>query len=192
MNTGDHRLMEQVNENIRFLLWQSGHPHEDWVALLRDWLNVNVSLAARIIEGEEPPDANLLARLEEVSGLGDDEIQFNRLVDETDILANNLKYVLEGFPRGGLKQVAHDMGVDQNTLSRWRSGRQKPSSEKQRALIELLGLPAGTNLERSPLFLSLLPVSVAARKQWLKSKIDETDPRVLSELFPALMRLFRL
>jgi hypothetical protein len=45
------------------------------------------------------------------------------------------------------------------------------------------------NLEEHPLFLSPTPTSVASRREWIKTKIDQLSPSELHELFPAFHRL---
>jgi hypothetical protein len=50
-------------------------------------------------------------------------------------------------------------------------------------------LSAGTDLEKEPLFLSPLPVSLRERKRWLHEQIDRIDTETLNDLFPALKRL---
>jgi len=191
INTGHYSLVELVTENIRFILWQTGRPNWEWAALLRDWLNIKLPLAIRMVEGGELPNSIHLDRLQEVSGLGDEQIQFSKLVGEIDVLSENLKFLLGEFPRGGLKQFAYNIGVDQNTVSRWRGGGQMPNAERQKTIVELLGLPSGTILKESPLFLSLSPISIGARKQWLKAKIDEAAPDLLADVFPVMERLFK-
>jgi transcriptional regulator with XRE-family HTH domain len=89
------------------------------------------------------------------------------------------------------KAVADSIGVGPVTISRWRSGEQRPHKSNQIALINYFGLPHEIDLEVDALFLYPWPVSDAQRRTWLHQHIDRLDATTLQRLFPALERLLK-
>ncbi len=73
-----------------------------------------------------------------------------------------------------------------STVSGWLSGKARPETKNLTALCRYFGLPAGTDLEAEPLFLSPLPLGESQRKRWLHERIDQMDAAALQDIFSLL------
>jgi transcriptional regulator with XRE-family HTH domain len=104
-------------------------------------------------------------------------------------LAENLRFLFSGLGHGGKKSLASKLGIDPTTVSRWLSGAYEPQPASLSQLVSEFGLPSGTNLEEDPVFLSIEPVSLIERREWINKRINVLSSDELRELFPALRRL---
>lgn len=110
---------------------------------------------------------------------------------KTVVLRANLRYLLAELPHGSKQVLAHELGVHGSTLSRWLQGGQRPSQKNMDAIKAYCQLPAGVDLRKDPLFLSLTPLSQQQQRAWLIQRIEQLDAETLHRLFPALERLLR-
>jgi hypothetical protein len=188
MRTG--KISNHVAENLRYLLWRRGVDRQRWVEHLAHWIRCERHRAADLLrKGDlEPAEAEALSR---ATGHSEEDVRFARLAEEarTKVLLENLRYLVRSLERGQKKALAADLDVHATTISRWCSDTQRPEKSKLVRLLRYFGLPSGTDLSTEPLFLSLSPISVTARKEWLRDHVDRLDAETLSELFPALERL---
>lgn len=184
-NLGDHAV-----ENLRYLLWQRGVSRERWVDHLAGWLHGDSRRAAELLRkgGLSPEEA---AVLERTLGQSEEDLRFARLATgvRQGILVQNLRYLVRSLERGQQKQLAADLDVHPTTLSRWCAGKQRPERPSLVGLLRFFGLPAGTDLTSEPLFLSIDPISLTARRRWLHDRIEQLDVDTMSALFPALARM---
>lgn len=121
---------------------------------------------------------------------GGESIRFADLVgDGTDLPRENLKFLFESLDRGGKKRLAAELSIDPTTVSRWLSGASQPQGPSLRHLSDYFGLPAGTDLRETPIFLSVEPVATVDRRRWLQARIDGLSPDELRDLYPALKRM---
>ena len=178
------------DSNLRYLLWRRGVDRQRWVEHLAHWVRCDPHRAAELLrKGDlEPPEAEALSR---ATGHSEEDVRFARLAEEarTKILLENLRYLVRSLERGQKKTLAAHLRVHATTISRWCSGTQRPERPSLVALLRYFGLPPGTDLATEPLFLSLSPISVTARKEWLRFHFDRLDAETLSALFPALERM---
>jgi transcriptional regulator with XRE-family HTH domain len=130
-----------------------------------------------------------LASLSAATGVAEPELAYGRLVEGTNILEENLSHVFEHAEHGEKGKTAGELGVHRATVSAWLSGRQRPRGAPLDKLAIRLGLRRGEDLETTPLFLSMEPISASQRRAWLHERIDALSDRTLAELFPALKRL---
>ena len=112
-------------------------------------------------------------------------------MEAEDILEENLTYLFESLEHGDQKQLAKRVGADRNTVSRWVTGKQHPRRSYYAGLCHYFGLGSNTDLTTDAVFLSLDPIGIRGRKDWLQARIDEMDPAELQDLFPALRLIFR-
>ena len=108
-----------------------------------------------------------------------------------DILAENIRYLINGLPHGQKKEFAAKLGVDVTTVSRWIGGAQRPTKKKLEEIGKYFGLPPGTDLDSEAIFLWTDPVSETQMKSWLMEQIQQIDGKTLREVFPALRRLLK-
>lgn len=178
--------------NLRFLLWRAGVPRDRWEEHLADWVGGEgarakaLLLGAKINYGEQE-------RVAEKAECTAEELQTERLWEgRVNVLRENLKYLTDKKQVGEkLSDIARGTGISSVTLSRWRSGTQEPEDRQLSKLARHFGLGADTNLRTDPMFLSLSPVGVLMRKEWLHRKVDELNDEALHELFPAFERLMK-
>jgi transcriptional regulator with XRE-family HTH domain len=190
--------MAHVAENLRYLLWREGVPREKWHIQLAEWLGSSLERAKNVLtSGNLRPDEQ--AKIAKLTGFSEEEVQFTRLLEGVrsrhatngvNILTENLRFLIAELDHGKRKQLAESIGVSPNSISRWASGRNKPTKAKLLALSRYFGLSDRINLETVAIFLNPAPVSIVARKQWLHDQIEAMEPGDLQALFPALKRLF--
>ena len=108
-----------------------------------------------------------------------------------DILAENIRYLINGLPHGQKKEFAAKLGVDVTTVSRWLGGAQRPTKKKLEEIGRYFSLPPGTDLDSEPIFLWTEPISESQMKSWITDTIQQTDGKTLREIFPALRRLLK-
>ncbi|MCP4542406.1 MAG: hypothetical protein GY832_35230 [Chloroflexi bacterium] len=183
-------MSNQTSENLKYLLWHEGVDRKDWPEQLADWADCDQHRAKTLLKGAEllPDEQEQIA---ERANVTEEDLQFKRLVERVDIFQENLRYLFDSLEHGEGKVLATGTGADKNTVSRWRTEKQRPQKPNQVALCHFFGLPSDTDLEDDPIFLSMSPISDRRRREWLRERIDLLDAAELQDLFPALERLFR-
>ena len=182
-----------VSENIRFLLWLNGTARATWAGRVREWTGCDPHRAEALLASAVPSPLEIDA-LAAALGKTDEELRFARLVEESkriDVLQENLRHLIDGLPHGEQKQFAAALDVHPTTVSRWKSGVQRPSDVVLREIGRYFGVPDRTDLRKQPLFLEFTPRSDQARRDWLHEQVQGIPSQVLAELFPALERLLR-
>jgi transcriptional regulator with XRE-family HTH domain len=117
-------------------------------------------------------------------------LRFGDLVsDGCNVLVENLKFLFNTLGRGGKKSLAHELGVAQTTVSRWLNGSNEPKAYNLRQMIIYFGLKPETDLRETPVFLSVEPVALTDRRNWLHGRLNALSSYDLRELYPALRRL---
>lgn len=191
-----HEMAHQVSQNIRFLLFKRGYAREQWVP----WLESHTSLApgklAALVSNRLDDSVIGEADLQQLAkafGLPGDaaEFRFADLLGESqlNVLAENLRYLLESCPRGGKKQLAEALKVTPTTVSRWLSKATGISSGQLNKLNQYFGLSAQTDLRSYPLFLDVEPAAVSQRRKWALAQLEGLPDDAFQSLYPALKRL---
>jgi len=188
--------MDYFNENIRYLLCKKDEDRSravdpatrlaSWSKRLETW--IGDAGRSRILLFGGPPSDREIARLTEISGRDVETLRNGRLADECSILTENISFLFATVEHGQMSAVAERLGVNQSTIQRWRSG-SKPAANKQSKIAEEFGLPPSIDLNDNTLFLSLDPISLRQKREWLKARVEELDQHELTELFPALRRI---
>jgi len=117
-----------------------------------------------------------------------DDLPFVDLSADLDVLAENLRFLIDGLEHGKKGDLAAYMGVNRGTLSAWLGGK-RPKDQNLQKICDYFGLPASIDLSRDALFLSLYPVSEIEQRAWLHQQVDDLPGDALRELFPALRKL---
>jgi len=178
-------------------MWQLKIGRSEWV----EWLALRSGLSGEFLRElleERVPDEHIgdedCTRLAAAVGLAADPetLRFTNLVEEgCDVFHENLTFLLNTLEHGGKKALASQLGVDPTTISRWLNASSRPSEGTLHQLMDQLGISTEIDLRTYPIFLSVEPISMTERRQWLISRIEEMTPNELLELYPALRRLFR-
>jgi transcriptional regulator with XRE-family HTH domain len=185
--------MDRLARNIRYLLWKEGAERKDWQSKLAKWLDCPLRRAEDLLEGE---GGNLTPKekkaLEKATGLAPKDLSGNLLEKHGgDILAENIRHLIDGLPHGQKKEFAAKLDVDVTTVSRWINGAQRPTKKKLEEISNYFGLPPGTDLHSGAIFLWTEPISEGQMKSWISEKIQQIDVKALREVFPALKRLLK-
>lgn len=176
-------------ENLRYLLWKREPDHrEKWRELITNWSCNDIVRARKLLNGAEPNEGEI-RNLAEILNLEQEILLFSKLLKPEEILFQNINYLFHELDHGMKGEYAKALGVDLSTISRWRRGKAKPTRFHIDKLCIKFFLDPELNLEEQPLFLSPTPTSIAARREWIKTKLDKLSPSELNELFPAFHRL---
>ena len=182
-------VTNNFSENLRYMLWKREPGHrEKWRDLVASWACVDPFRALKLLHGAEPTEDEI-RRLADTLNLEQETLLYSRVLKPSEILFRNIDYLFDGLDHGMKGEYAKALGVDLSTISRWRRGKARPTSSHIDKLGAKFLLDPELGLEEQPLFLSPTPTSVAARREWIKTKIDQLSPAELHELFPAFRRL---
>ena len=185
--------VDRLALNLRYLLWRRKEPREDWVRALHAQLPGWSAERVRMALADGTQDYGELQDLAEALGITEEELTHADLIAESgvDVLLENLRYLAETLARGGKAELAESLGRDATTISKWLRGQSHPPVATQAQIAGFFGLPAGTDLATEPVFLSMDPISVTERREWLHARVDLLRPEEIAALFPALRRLLR-
>jgi len=186
--------MNYLSQNLRYLLLEKGIKRSHWIETLSVSIQCDLRRAEAFLEGQADDLSDGETRaLVQFSGMDIEKLKSENIIDtrKADVFSLNLSFLLERLPHGKKKHLAESLGVDQTTISRWGNSTQRPTKKKMRALADYFNLPKTIDLEKEPIFLSMMPIGEAETKQWLKEKIDLLDRDNLRELMPALIVLLK-
>ena len=185
--------MNVLVENLKYLLWKKGIGKEDWVPVLAASLGCDHERAKSLLEDSQLGTS--LELEEAIAQFGEMDLTALRTRrlwtdDQVDTMSANLAFLLDSLPHGEKKNFAEKIGVDATTISRWGSGKQRPTKKKIHTILNYFNLPESANLNTELFFLSTAPLGEVETKRWLKEKVDNMDPVSLRQLFPSLKKLF--
>ncbi|MFC1837209.1 helix-turn-helix domain-containing protein [Thermodesulfobacteriota bacterium] len=191
-NKFDHCL---VSKNIRFLLYLENRDSAEWLSLFRkkirknDWGDKQV---IDFLQGGLPSDSEI-RDLAEAFGQEEDMLRNSDLLANAgiDILLDNLKFLLDSLEHGGKSLLANHLEISQGTISKWLKGTHPPQKPTMKGLVNYFGLDPDTDLTSTPVFLSYDPVTVMARKKWLRERIDALSSEQLKMHFPSLEKILK-
>src|SRR5690242_16612679 len=109
-------MASQVSLNLRFLLWKRKVPRTEWANALTQLTALSSEVIRGLVSGELE-DAKItegeLQELARALDLDDIEgLRFSDLVHErTDVLLENLRYLLGSLEHGGKKALAKALGI---------------------------------------------------------------------------------
>ena len=186
----------QVSRNLRFALWSRGIPRAEWIDWLAGRTNLGTSFCRDLLT-DRLDDAAVSPRqlVELVRAIEPDadpeDFRTHDFVSDPrrNVLAENLSFLFDDLERGGKKKLAELWDIDPTTLSRWLSGRSPPQGPALRQIVSYFRLPPDTDLRSDPVFLSLDPMSVVAKRSWVRDRLDRLSEEELQDLYPALRRM---
>jgi transcriptional regulator with XRE-family HTH domain len=182
-------VADNFNENLRFMVWKrEPNRRENWRGLIANWAEIDQSRALSLIHGAKPSEQEI-RRISDKLNLEQETLLYSRVLNSSEILFRNIDYLFDGLDHGLKGEYAESLGVDLSTVSRWRRGKARPTRFHLHKLCAKFLIEPDVDLEEIPLFLAPMPISLGARRQWLKAKIDGLSPTEMNELFPALRRL---
>lgn len=190
---GKPRIDLQISIAVRFKLLKLGIPNTEWLCWLDQRLPDETSKNRALLTGNLRDHEIQIPYEDALAGLFEPDTERLRLQDplgkEGEILRRNLAFLLDDLGYGGKGRIAHELGFDNTSISRWLKGTSKPALTTQRRLVDYFGLPRSTDLESDPLFLSVFPVSDQGKREWLHRQIEGISSSTLKDFFPALQRL---
>lgn len=178
-----------ARSNIRYFLWKKEkRERSGWAETLAKLLGCGKPRAKELLfHGQLSADE--LERFIKVAELPNAEtFQAPFFEEKPNILKENLQYLFESIKQ---KDLAQEIGVSKDTVSRWYRGDHNITPNNLDALRKYLRLSADVNLRKDAIFLSLTPFDDRSRREWLNQQINEIDSDLLRDLFPAFERLFR-
>lgn len=185
----------RISNNLRLTLWRQGIPRTQWVGWIAARCELGPELVRSVVGGsaldDQVGDAGC-SQLTRAIGIAAEAetLRFADMVGtECDVLRENLAYLMNALGHGGKKALAAKFSVDPTTISRWLNGTSQPNDTTLRELATYFGVPAGTDLRSDPVFLSLDPVALTERRQWLVSRLESLSADELRDLYPALRRM---
>ena len=180
---------EYLARNLRFALWRAGVVAADWPGQLGAWLGTGNARRAEELLRNGGASVEELDRIADASGIAAEELTHGDSISGFDVLAANLRFLLDSLEHGGRQELAKALETDPSTVSRWRSGRLKPGPRNLAGLRRFFQLPPDTDLKTDPFFLSLDPVGNEAKRRYLEQKVRDLPTDELSLMFPALRKL---
>ena len=188
-------MSTRISNNLRLTLWRHGIPRTQWVEWIAARCELSPNLVRAVVGGsatdDQVGDAEC-SQLAKAIGMAAEEetLRFGDMVGtECDVLRENLTYLMNALGHGGKRALATKFSVDPTTISRWLNGNSKPNAATLRELATHFGVPTGTDLRSDPVFLSVDPVSLSERRQWVISRLESLSADELRDLYPALRRL---
>jgi transcriptional regulator with XRE-family HTH domain len=183
---------DRLSQNVRFLLWRRDVRPDKWQEHLRGllpavWSDADLRAALNGGRLNYARIADLVAAL----GVAEQDLVYGDLLRDsgTDVLVQNLRYLVGALERGGKKELASYLGIDPSTVSRWLSNASRPPAATLRELAAFFRLGADVDLATTPLFLSPVPASIAEMRRWLHERLETLTPDEVREMFPALRRM---
>lgn len=185
-------IKERFSENIKYLLWSDKDlPREEWVSRLVEWSKGDTIRAKELLYGAEPSSSEQ-KNIAEAVNLTESDLRHARLLEEdrVNILRENILYLLESLEHGEQGKLAKSIGVDEDTITKWKSG-QGIRPKNLEALREYFRMSSDVDLKAKPIFLELTPFGDKRRREWLHNHIAQLEPDTLRDLFPSLVRQLR-
>lgn len=188
----EKEVMGPVSRNVRFLLWKEDQDAAAWPKLLSrklktPWRDERV---LHLLRGDCPEEKEIQDLVE---AFNEDEAMLRSadFVNDsgTNILSENLKYLLGSLEHGGKMKLATFLGKHKTTLWRWEAEGKEPSRTTLLSIASFFGLSRDVDLKITPVFLSFDPLAAAARRAWLKERIDGLSDTELHGFFPALKKI---
>jgi len=184
--------MPDLSQNIRYLLWKKGVDRFEWPAKFAEVVGCAEDAAENLLSGGCAilGDKELKA-LANFAGVEQLDLTSKDLLVSADLnlFHENLSFLIDLLPHGEKQHFAQELGVDATTISRWKSGAQRPTKNKLKMVRNYFGVEDDVILEETPLFLSVWPIGVFGTKRWLHRRIEKLDKGAIRLLYPALKRL---
>jgi len=178
------------------MLWSRPIPRPDWIRWLASRTNLGHTFCRDLVTERAADELITLPQLTELARaleLAEDasELRFRDFLADSgrNVLVENLKFLFDDLERGGKKKLAEFFEVDPTTISRWLKGSSEPQGPGLRNIVTYFRLPMDTNLRRDPIFLSLDPVSLVAKRNWVRDRLDKLPEQDLQDVYPALRRM---
>lgn len=180
---------ENISRNLTFLLWTRRVPRDRWISELAEWIGCDTARALEILRGQSrPTDAETEALTQSID-VDSTQLIFGNLLEGTDVVAENIKFLLGSLERGGQKRLAKHLNVTPGSVYKWNCGSQPPKKNHLLGILSFIGLSLSTDLSRTPLFLSLAPIGSRAKREWLIERIQKIDDDQLDQYYPALRKI---
>lgn len=175
--------------NLAYVLWKRGVQKNRWVQEVAAWCSCNSERASDLLRSKSRPTDAEMESLSLTTEVDAAQLSYGDLVEGTDVLTENLRFLLSSLEHGGLKRLAEQIDVAKTTVYKWKGGSQPPNKTHLLGIAAFFGLKPSTDLSRDPLFLSLDPIGARATREWLVERIQSINDEQLVLYSPALKRL---
>ncbi len=186
--------------NLRYLLWKKDIPQDNWVKKIVECLNSDNYQRAEKILRELKPSVQELENIKKNIPLTEDEymglmnidlIELAKVEQDLDVWQENFLFLLEKISSGEKGKFTAYINADISNFSKWKKKTQKPARNKQTIVKKYFNLSSDINLEQDLLFLSLDPISIEEKRQWICNSVNNLNSNTIQELFPAFKRLLK-
>ncbi len=198
--------MDYLAENMRYLIWASRRSRrgsEQSYAEFIDELSARCQIDAdrfrMLLSGTATASFTEVEQIKSVFSSVDEErvpyidceYLFRPFIEENSelLIMENLRYLLHSIPWGDNQDFIDAMQIRASTLTRWKSGKMKPSRYYKEKICQYFGIPGVDSLKSAFLFLGLSPATTLEKKLHLKRMIDKIDRERLETMYPAIVRL---
>ena len=198
--------MNHLAENMRYLIWaskahrrNSTQNYSAYIEELSGRCCIDVDRFRKIISGDASATSGEVESVKRVFSQFDDEharfldtdYLYREAIEENkDLLVQeNILYLLKSIPWGDNREFVEELGIQDSTLTRWKSGKMKPSKYYQGKICKYFGIPDVDGLKTTFLFLGLSPTTVTEKKLHLKRLLDGIDRERLEAMYPAIVKL---
>ena len=175
--------------NLSFLLWSQKVNRNEWVDEVSRWCQCELLRARRLLSGSIKPTNDEILSIAQAVGVEPEQFVYENLLDGVSILKENINFLLGTLEHGEQSRLAETLKVSVGTVRKWKGGAQPPNKENQVGMLKYFHLPSQTDLSCIPLFLSLDPIGVHAKKAWLLDRLNHIDDDLLDQYFPALKKI---
>jgi transcriptional regulator with XRE-family HTH domain len=175
--------------NLRYLLWKEEKTNRSkWLDRIMNKLGYSKSKAKQLLLGDKL-ELEEQKKLAEAFGRSEEDFAASLFFDDkVDVISENISYLFESIEQ---KQLAKEIGVTKDAVSKWKNAKQGITKKNLAALLQYFRLPSETNLKTDPIFLSWTPIDDHRRREWINEQIREIDSDDLRDLFPAFERLLK-
>lgn len=185
--------LSQFTLNLRWLMSQKEQNPSEWGKTLgrisRGYFSTQ--RAADLVVCAKPTHAELEA-LVDLTGHEQEVLLSVPLYGrEESVRRLNFQYLLDALPKGEGQVAAKMIGITPSQLSRWKGGVGRPRMSNAKKLLRFHGIDPDTDMDKTPLFLSIEPVSGYQQKKWVADRLMELPAHQMAAIYPALKRMLR-
>lgn len=102
---------------------------------------------------------------------------------------HNIVQLLDCLEHGGKSSFAKTLGVNDSTLTRWKSGETMPGAKTLKRIAEIFGLRGSEDLTEGYLFYQLEPATIREKRTKVIEALTALDEKTFEAIYPALIRL---
>lgn len=201
-------MTDYLAENLRYLIWASkqkpkncGMSYSAYIDVISDRCQIGPDRFRSILSGSSaasdseiqsiirtflPEDADRIPYL-------NTETLFSEEIEENgeNLIMESILYLLNSIPWGKNQDFIDELKIRASTLTRWKSGKMKPSRYYKEKICKYFGISDADSLKHGFLFLGLSPTTTTEKRLQIKRLIDKIDCEKLEMMYPAIVKLLQ-